>query len=219
MHRLHRDPQAPVCLKRYRHGHDTWSTQSPTGAERGEIWDKLNSMQDGLCAYCETSIHQGNRQIEHFRQRSRYPQGTFDWSNLFGSCKRDGVCGVHKDQCGLYPPANLIKPDIDDPDEFFVFDSQGGIHPKAGLAPDEFERAKETIRILNLNGGGLPQMRRAAASGFLQTIEGWAEFSSQFPEEEWRPIVEYELEKELASTAHQPFATVIRHTLTPCWLR
>lgn len=214
MHRLHRDPQAPACLSRYQHGRGKWGMQSPTGAERGEIWAKLDAMQGCRCAYCEAVISEGKRHIEHFRQRNRYPQGTFAWSNLFGSCDREGSCGTHKDRCGVYPHADLIKPDVEDPDEFLVFDPQGGVHPRAGLAPDQHQRAEQTICILNLNGGGLPYLRRAAAQGYLQLVEQWAEYASQFPEEEWLPIVEQELAQELSNTAHLPFATAIRHTLT-----
>lgn len=214
MHHLHRDPQAPACLKNYRHGSDKWSMQSPTPTERGEIWAKLHAMQGCRCAYCEAEISEGKRHIEHFRQRDRYTQGTFDWNNLFGSCDRESTCGTHKDRCGAYPPEELIKPDVEDPDEFLVFDPQGGVHPKAGLTPDKHRRAQQTIRILNLTGGGLPHMRRAAASGYLQLLEVWAEYAQQFPEEEWRPLVEQELAQELAQTAQLPFATAIRHTLT-----
>ncbi len=214
MHRLHRDPQAPACLRGYQHGRDKWSMESPTGAERGDIWTKLDAMQGCRCAYCEAAISQGKCHIEHFRQRDRYPQGTFEWSNLFGSCDRESTCGTFKDRCGAYAHADLIKPDVEDPDEFLVFDPHGGIHPKAGLALDKRHRAQETIRILNLAGGGLPHMRSAAAAGYLQQVEVWAEYASQFSEEEWRPIVEQELAQELSNTAHLPFATAIRHTLT-----
>lgn len=214
MHRLHRDPQAPTCLRHYQHGRDKWSMQSPTGAERGDIWTKLDAMQDCRCAYCEAIISRDKRHIEHFRQRGRYPQGTFDWNNLFGSCDRPGTCGDHKDKCGSYNHTALIKPDVEDPDEYLVFDPQGGIHPRAGLTPDKHYRALATIRILNLTEGGLPRMRSAAAFGYLQQVEVWAEYASQFPEEQWRPIVEQELAQELANTAHLPFATAIRHTLT-----
>lgn len=214
MHRLHRDPQAPACLRNYQHGRDTWGINSPTGPERAQIWAKLNAMQGQRCAYCEVGIQPGAQEIEHFRQRSRYPQGTFDWHNLFGACKDKGTCGDHKDKCGDYDPALLIKPDVEDPDHFLVFDAHGGIHPKKDLSPQDHARAEATIRILNLTGGGLPHMRRAAAAGYLQLLELWAEYASQFTEEEWRPIVAQELAQELAQTAHLPFATAIRHTLT-----
>ena len=94
-----------------------------------------------------------------------------------------------------------------------MFDAHGGIHPKKDLSPQDHARAEATIRILNLTGGGQPHMRRAAAAGYLQLLELWAEYASQFTEEEWRPIVAQELAQELAQTAHQPFATAIRHTL------
>jgi hypothetical protein len=65
MHRLHRDPLAPAGLRRYQYGRDTWSMQSPTSAERGEIWAKLDAMQGSRCAYCEAEISEGDRHIEH----------------------------------------------------------------------------------------------------------------------------------------------------------
>jgi putative DNA methylase len=61
MHRLHRDPLAPAGLRRYQYGRDTWSMQSPTSAERGEIWAKLDAMQGSRCAYCEAEISEGDR--------------------------------------------------------------------------------------------------------------------------------------------------------------
>ena len=213
MHQLHRDPQVPGGLNKYRHGRDSWSGESPTADERLVIWEKRIAMQGERCAYCEAKIAVDDRHIEHFRQRSRYPQGTFQWSNLFGSCNRQGTCGDHKDKCGAYNHTHLIKPDEEDPDDFLVFDPSGGVSPKKGLSPPHLQRAEETIRILNLKNGGLPRMRFNAAYGYLQTVEEWAELESQFPEEEWRPIVEQELAQELANTAHLPFATAIRHTL------
>lgn len=213
MHRLHRAPQGPACLQHYRHGRDQWGMQSPTPAERADIRTQLDAMQATRCAYCEAALKEDARHIEHFRQRNRYPQGTFEWSNLFGSCNRDDTCGKHKDDCGSYKHVDLIKPDIEDPDDFLVFDPQGGVHPKADLTPQAHHRAQETIRILNLQGAGLPYMRSAAAYGYQQQVEQWAEYASQFPEADWRPLVEQELQQELATTAHLPFSTAIRHTL------
>ena len=214
MHYLPRDPQPPACLAKYQHGRDQWNMSSPTPPERTQIWDKLNAMQGQRCAYCEVGIHRGSQEIEHFRQRSRYPEGTFDWHNLFGACKDKGTCGDHKDKCGDYDPALLIKPDVEDPDHFLVFDAHGGIHPKKDLSPQDHARAEATIRILNLTGQGLRYQRQAAAKGYLQFLEQLDEYASQFPEEEWRPIEKQELAQELTQTAHLPFATAIRHTLT-----
>ena len=214
MHYLHRDPQPPACLAKYQHGRDQWNMSSPTPQERAQIWDKLNAMQGQRCAYCEVGIQRDSQEIEHFRQRSRYPQGTFDWHNLFGSCKDKGTCGDYKDKCGDYDHTLLIKPDTEDPDDFLVFDAYGGVSPKNGLSAQDHARAVATIRILNLNGQGLRYQRQAAAKGYLQFLEQLDEYASQFPEEEWRPIEKQELAQELTQTAHLPFATAIRHTLT-----
>ena len=201
----------PAGLHRYRHGRDTWGGQpiAPTPEERADIWVQLNAMQGGRCAYCEAPLSPDNRHIEHFRQRSRYPQGTFDWSNLFGSCKRTGTCGDHKDQCGPYDHTHILKPDVDEPDDYLVFVKDGTVQPRENLSPDMHHRATETIRILNLD---LPlrQTRRNAVVGYIQTAEYIAALSEQFDQSEWRPL----LEQEVKDTAHLPFATAIRHTLT-----
>ena len=120
MHKLHRDPQAPSGLN-YRHGVHTWGNGIPTRQEKAEIWVKLIAMQGERCAYCEGPMPESSRHIEHFQQRSRSPQNTFLWNNLFGSCNRRDTCGNHKDQCGNYPHADLIKPDEEDPEHFLVF--------------------------------------------------------------------------------------------------
>lgn len=212
MHRLHREQPAPACLGRYQHGQHQWGMQSPTYAERTEIWEKLNAMQGNRCAYCEADISEGRRHIEHFRQRRCHSQGTFDWSNLFGSCERKGTCGDHKDNCGAYDHTVLIKPDQENPDDFFVFTPDGNVSPRADLTPGQHHRATQTIRIFNLNGpvGALRQIRQREVAGYVQTAEEFAAMSASFPEHEWLPL----LEEELANTAHLPFSTAIRHTLT-----
>lgn len=209
MHRLHHDPAPPAGLGHYRHGQHAWSNTCPTPDERKAIWDKLDAMQGERCAYCEGPMGIGNRHIEHFRQRDRYPQGTFDWPNLFGSCNRLGTCGDHKDKCGHYPHADLIKPDAEDPEAFLVFTPTGAIRPRAGLSPHDQHRAKETIRILGLDGA-LNQIRRAEVSGYIQTAEVFAEMAESFSEEEWLPL----LQEEIQNIAHLPFATAIKHVLT-----
>lgn len=209
MHKLHRDPVPPSGLNNYQHGRDTWSRTCPTQQERDAIWEKLNAMQGQRCAYCEGQMDQANRHIEHFQQRGRYPQGTFNWHNLFGSCNRVGTCGDHKDKCGVYPHQNLIKSDIEDPEVFLVFTPNGSIRPRSNLSPDDDHRAKETIRILALDGV-LNQIRRAEVAGYIQTAEAFAELAQHFPEDEWLP----ELQQEIQNTAHLPFATAIKHVLT-----
>lgn len=212
MHRLHRNAP-PVGLRRYRHDRHAWGGDPivPSPGDRADIWTQLNAMQGARCAYCETPLSPDNRHIEHFRQRSRYPQGTFDWDNLFGSCNRSGTCGDHKDKCGFYEPSDLLKPDVDEPDDYLVFVVDGTVQPKAGLSPEAHHRAAETIRILNLNAPALRQARGSMACGYQQTAEDFAEMATLFDESEWLPS----LTQEVQATAHLPFATAIRHVLNP----
>jgi len=208
MRYLDRQAEPPAALKHYQHGRDPWSAISFEA--RQNIWLSLDVMQGARCAYCEGPMVDGNRHIEHFRQRRSHPQGTFDWGNLFGSCNRAGTCGKAKDQCGAYPPELLIKPDIENPDAFLVFTPRGTVQPRAGLSAGDQLRASETIRILALDGA-LNQIRRAELCGYIQTMEFFAEYAEAFPDGEgWLQ----ELELEIQSIAHLPFATAIRHVLT-----
>lgn len=208
MHKLER-PDGPDCLQRYEHGRNQW--EQVTAEERAEIWEKLDAMQGRRCAYCEAEISEGKRHIEHFRQKAahRYPQGTFEWTNLFGSCDREESCGKHKDGCGTYHPADLIKPDVEDPEYFLLFISDGTIAVRAGLSEPERRRAEETLRVFNLDAkhGPLRSIRKKEVYGYLQTFEEYA-LMTESPEE-----LQDALEREVAATAHLPFATAIKHTL------
>lgn len=170
-------------------------------------------MQGTLCAYCECDIRgePPKRHIEHFRQRGRYPQGTFDWANLFGSCKRNNSCGVHKDRC-RYRHQDLIKPDRDDPELFLQFLSDGSIVPRQNLSPTDSHKAQETLRVFNLDHeyGPLRQMRKSTLLTYkraLEEIQALAELCE--PSELQRYIL-----SEVSATADQPFATAIKHYLT-----
>jgi len=211
MHKLQRGA-APLCLRNYRYNRDTWSNGTPTSAEKCEIWQELYAMQGNRCAYCEAAIALGGQHIEHFRQRSRYPQGTFQWDNLFGSCNRQDTCGKHKDGCGPYNHQDLIKPDVEDPDKYFIFVTDGTIKVREGLPANDKHRAEETLRIFSLDhdNGPLRHMRKRASAGYLQTAEEIKNIANEFPPEDWLPL----LMAEIAATSQHPFATAIRHALT-----
>ena len=212
MHFLQREA-APNCLSNYQHGQHQWT--SPTVAERTEIRTALEAMQGRRCAYCECDLPQDGQHgqhIEHFRQRSRYPQGTFDWDNLFLSCDREDSCGKHKDTC-TYTPADLIKPDVEDPELFFRYGEDGTISVRQGLSPQQQHRAIETLRIFNIDAqwGPLRQMRSVVCNGYLETATAFQEMAQQYPAADWWPL----LLQELASISQLPFCTAIKHTLTP----
>jgi uncharacterized protein (TIGR02646 family) len=179
MHQLNRALcHTPKCLRKYQYGQDRWEDLS--NDDRQEIRTALEEMQRRRCAYCECDLEHHGQHIEHFRQRHRYVQGTFDWNNLFWSCERGDSCGKHKDVCEMYDYRILIKPDDDDPEQFFLFVNDGTISVREGLTVAQRHRAEETLRIFNLDarGGPLRQMRRAAVSGYLKGLEELQELST-----------------------------------------
>lgn len=211
MHKLTRPP-APACLAKFRHGRDNWD--GVTTEDKKQIWRQLELMQLDRCAYCEDKLSKSrsskNAHIEHLRQRNRFPQGTFEWANIFGSCNRRTSCGRHKDKQPRYNHHGIVKMDSEDPDSFFVFLPNGTVHPKANLTQREQTRASETIRLFNLNGP-LRKVREIEIKGYLQNAEYLAEIAGEYDESEWLPI----LEEELAKIEELPFVTAIKHILLP----
>lgn len=214
MHKLERDANPPVCLTKYRHGRDQWGPQIPTREERAQIWEKLDAMQAGRCAYCEARLSENNRKIEHFRQRAshRYPQGTFEWSNLFGACTRANTCDGHKDQYGKYDHRDLIKPDEEDPEQYLVFNASGEVRPRLALDHAALRRAQATIDILNLNERSLVASRRSALFKHEKTATEYADIARNSDPETQQYIAE-ELAKEWQAVASAPYATAIKHLL------
>ncbi|GKW48596.1 retron Ec78 anti-phage system effector HNH endonuclease PtuB [Halomonas sp. NCCP-2165] len=207
MHKLVR-PEAPKCLSRFRHGRDNWRRDVSFDDKR-EIWEKLEAMQGHRCAYCEDKLPEDRRHIEHFRQQSSHPQGAFQWDNLFGSCEKQESCGRRKDRT-TYRDGDILKPDVDDPDDYLQFLADGRIVPRNDLSAREHHRAEETLRVFNLDHerGALRQMRRSAVQGYLGTVEDLQE-CAELDEDLY---FEY-LHEELEAIAGQPFETAIRHLL------
>lgn len=211
MHLLSR-PDPPAFLANYSHGTHQWDRVTPSRYERLRLKVLLRRMQGERCAYCECNLNQNGQHIEHFEQRSRYPALTFVWDNLFWSCERECSCGKHKDKQS-YNPNDLIKPDLDDPEHFFVFITDGTIAIRQGLSPRDQQRATETLRIFNLDDqrGPLRAMRKAAISGYLHTAQAIQEIANEYPPADWLPF----LEQELDVTRDLPFCTAIKHALSP----
>lgn len=198
--------KGPTCLAKFQHGRDNW--ENVTSDQKKMIWQELIAMQGERCAYCEADISGGERHIEHFRQKGRDPRQTFVWGNLFGSCKNPNTCGCHKDKQATYPPQVLIKPDVEDPEYFLRFHSDGTISVRSGLNELDQRRASETCRLFNLGDGSLRWQRYAVVSGYLKTAEEIAELAG----EDLALAADY-LASEIAATAHLPFATAIKHIL------
>jgi uncharacterized protein (TIGR02646 family) len=198
-----------------------WGDVTPQ--EKAEIWIALEQMQGGCCAYCERRLEGGKKQhIEHFLKQAGHDERVFDWHNLFGSCVDLGSCGKHKDERAKnWAGDDLIKPDVDEPDEFLQFFSDGSVRERQGLTAQRQHRARETLRVFNLDQhSALREMRKNAVSGWLSSLEvvraEWWRLleQGQCTEEYALACVAEAVQELLAKTADLPFATAIRHTLT-----
>ncbi len=193
----------PTCLGCYVHGRDTWDDVS--SEHKREIRASLEQMQGRRCAYCEGPLDSLGQHIEHFRRKQHFVHLTFDWANLYWSCDQYDSCGHYKDHgAGAYNPADLIDPCVDDPSSFFRFRSDGTIQIRPGLSPRDEFRARETLRVFNLNPdfGRLRNMRRATASTYLGLVEELAVFDAA----DRRAYAQLELQAAFT----EPFNTLVR---------
>src|SRR5262249_41835004 len=146
-------------------------------------------------------------------RRHDFPQLTFAWANLFWSCDQAGHCGCFKDrESGPYDPDDLIDPSVQDPELYLRFSSDGRVRLVPGLSPADQHRARETLRVFNLDHarGPLRRLRESHCAGYVGTGAELARLAQFSAPEEWHEF----LDEEVQSTRHLPFATAIKHTLT-----
>jgi uncharacterized protein (TIGR02646 family) len=171
MRKLNRPQPGPACLNNFDHNVHNWSSMR---SRKKQVWEKLEEMQGGFCCYCESFAYRGNGHIEHFFHKgeashgnSPYKHLTFNWENLFGCCGLNGgdTCGHFKDTQGyagpgFYNPEDVLKPDLDDPQEFFEYLPTGVISAKSSLDFINKKKAEETLRVLNLKALNEPRKSR-----------------------------------------------------------
>lgn len=71
------------------------------------------------CVYCESPLNvSGDEQVEHYYPKSRYPEQTFVWDNLFPACL---MCNRSK---GDFDTKNnpFVHPIYDDPEDHFTYE-------------------------------------------------------------------------------------------------
>jgi uncharacterized protein (TIGR02646 family) len=77
-----------------------------------------NSTTKNKCVFCECIPDTSNYgEIEHFYPKSLYPEKTFDWSNLFWSCKRCNNPKLNYDTLTL----PFLHPANDNPEDYFYY--------------------------------------------------------------------------------------------------
>lgn len=128
-----------------------------------------------LCCYSELRADEEGLgyHIEHVENKRQNPSRTFDYSNLAASAldsvndleafnaQGASLFGGHapgkQTACDMLQFVRCHQPDCG---RFFAYLSDGRIVPVQGLDPDETERSRYTIEVLNLNSPFLVTRRR-----------------------------------------------------------
>lgn len=209
---------APLCLAQFKHGQDNWSIIREKNLGK-DIWEKLDIMQQGFCAYCECSLYiNGSRgHIEHFIQRDKDPHLTFDWGNLFGSCNNKNRCGTYKDNNRLAKGIDLskvCKPDMIGSSDLILFLNSGKVRPRTNLGSNEKELANNTIAAFNLDGDSkLENSRRTAISAEKSLADTYWEMSVEYGND-LAELLKEELAEALLRIKKIEYSTALEHLWT-----
>jgi uncharacterized protein (TIGR02646 family) len=175
-----------------------WATRVAKAALR----EPLLALSHGKCAFCESRLGKdAYAQIEHYVSRKVDPDGAFKWGNLLPVCQICNTSKGHTDHGG-----ELLKPGQENPEPFFWIGPEGDIEPHPGQDELGKRRASETIRLCNLQRGGLRESRYAVATA----VKRWLQRASQLDgldediQHEWRDLSAPRFEHKL----------VVRHTLS-----
>jgi uncharacterized protein (TIGR02646 family) len=143
-----------------------------------QVKQALLALFHGKCAYCESKItHVDYGHIEHYRPKSRFPEHTFEWSNLLLAC---GVCNGAGHKGDHFPEeaegGPLIDPCSDDPAQHLTF----RYDPAAKLASvyGTTSRGQVTETLLGLNRPELRALRSLA----VRKLAALARFAETDPE-------------------------------------
>lgn len=202
----------PACLSKYKYGFHDWGVLSKNKEENQEIWNSLFPLQSGNCAYCESSLNH-HKHIEHFFQRNTngYEHLTFIWYNIFGSCCNPNTCGKYKDDKFKGDLTKIIKPDIDDPSDYFIFLRNGYIQIKAGLTEDQKIKAELTLSAFNLNGDSrLVNSRSVAIKSFIPEADAIYSLLEDINNQEY---VKELINEQIQEVSPLEFGTALTHLL------
>lgn len=150
------------------------ATNWNTFGGKSMVTASLESLQKGLCAYCQIRLDSGiGSHIEHIVPKGVYPTKTFRWKNLVLSCTHShqlklvqgsgGVsCGhSHGKREWLKYNKKFIIPTSKNCERYFEYRaSDGEVRASEGLTPGQTVRANYTIETLNLNCSRLRRERK-----------------------------------------------------------
>jgi uncharacterized protein (TIGR02646 family) len=208
MHKIDRQAVAtPTCLieppERYR---------DLRGPDLESIRSALFIVQGQRCAYCErrTGDERNDGHIEHFRNQANHGELECDWANLFWSCSDEKTCGKYKDKCTKesgpqkkFDREDVIDPANEDPEDFLLFVSDGTVRLVEDLSEANQRRAKETLRVFQLDRSPLlRKSREDAVEPYINAIKTIFAISPDH-------VLTY-VQSELDNLATKPFSTPIK---------
>ena len=157
-------------------------------AVKRAIRELLYVWQYGLCGYCEASLADMGRHIEHIEPKAGIggnPARTYDYSNLIASCQgdtqravrdgQDSSCGHHKDriigQDGVFRLADFISPREPGCDSMFRYLIDGRVVPRDAPGTPGHARATYTIHVAGLDCLRLRNRRRQIADRTTRQVQ------------------------------------------------
>jgi uncharacterized protein (TIGR02646 family) len=168
MKHIIKNPEPANFIEWKNKANENWqpTSESLRGSPTGRIVKQsLIGEQGGLCCYCEQRISENDSHFEHFRPQSWDENESLNYQNLHCSCIREPRKGTDL-HCGHFKGNQfcdqLISPLEPDCENQFSYDIEGRIIP----ATNNNVRAIETIKMLGLNNGDLPEKRKALIDVF-----------------------------------------------------
>ena len=200
--------QEPDSLSAFKRRHPLARYPDVSDAERQEIRHTCAAEQFYLCAYCCQRISGTNEDTmnEHVEAQDRAPNRTLDFSNLVASCTTPKQCDAAH---GAQPlPLTPLMPECETELRFKL----------SGRVDGLTERARETIRVLNL--GDTEQNNKALVAKRKQLVDSliWTHYGpnqQQLLQEEDHELLQM-LIAELSQPQQgklEPFAPVLVNIL------
>lgn len=160
--------KAPACLKEAERRGMSWEEFVKNDRDGyKQCRQQLNKEQQVVCAYSEVPLDDSRVtvHIDHFRKKSIYPELRFKWENLFAAIKDRPYGADYKDNIidgnnHVVFYTNILSPVTPHLQNYFHYATNGVIEPSAGLSEENQHKAKETIRVFNLNASELVNRRQ-----------------------------------------------------------
>lgn len=128
---------------------------------RDDLMGLLLEMTKNHCSFCDKYFDYDAKEIEHFQPKVKFPENSFEWSNLFVSCH---LCNKAK---GEKFDELLLKSD----DSSYKFYNNFRYNFKSGELEPKNDRAEKTIEIYDLNNSELTKSRKKWINEIKEKLE------------------------------------------------